>query len=268
MQNPRHRLESVGLTDVGRKRTRNEDTFEISSPPGLAVVCDGMGGHVGGDVASRSVADSVIDFVFEYDPSSGDDEVVKLPADRSPEALAVAIIRGAVQMANRRLVAINQDLGHVDGQGAGTTVVGHWLVEGSDRLVVFHAGDSRAYRLRSGRLEQLTHDHSLFQSWVDSGQHGSPPQRNIITRCIGIMAEVEPDVSVHALETGDLYLLCSDGLTSMIEDEDIAGILAAAAKGELEEAAAELIARANDAGGHDNVTVVLSRWNGAAGKKR
>ncbi|MBI1321203.1 MAG: serine/threonine-protein phosphatase [Candidatus Hydrogenedens sp.] len=261
-------LEFAGMSDVGRSRSRNEDSFNVGEDSGLALVCDGMGGHAGGDIASRTAAETIVDFIYEYEPDEPDDDdddgdeerTVSETADLEPSVgRSIATIRAAVQLANRRLIALNQERGFPEGRGMGTTVVGLWMVEGTDKIVTFHAGDSRLYRLRGGELRQLTRDHSLYQAWLDSGGHGNPPHKNIIVRALGTMRDVEPEVSLQTVVADDIYLLCSDGLTSMLPDSTIAEIVGTSIAGELREACGRLIAQANEKGGHDNVTVVLAR---------
>lgn len=259
---------SAGLTDVGRTRKRNEDCYDVSNEIGLAVVCDGMGGHAGGDVASRTAAETIVDFVYEYEPSGfGDagDDVDSERTQAGPMAVepavqsAVQTIRAAVHLANRKLVQMNQERGYPDGRGMGTTVVGLWRVEGADKLVAFHAGDSRLYRLRRGELRQLTRDHSLYQIWLDNGQRGQAPHKNIIVRALGTSENVDPEISVHVIDPSDIYLLCSDGLTGMVHDGALSEILVQGGA-DLESSAARLVGMANDLGGHDNITVVLARF--------
>ena len=268
-------LEFAGVSDVGRSRSRNEDSFDISREAGLALVCDGMGGHAGGDIASKTAVETIVDFIYEFEPEAGvDDEdeideadvtVAEKPggervtprAESADTGRAIATIRAAVQLANRRLINLNHQRGFPEGRGMGTTVVGLWLVSGTDKVVVFHAGDSRLYRLRGGELRQLTRDHSLYQAWLDSGAHGQPPHRNIIVRALGTMTDVEPEVSLQPALEGDLFLLCSDGLSGMIPDDLISQLLGQG--GELEAMSKRLVALANEKGGHDNITVVLAR---------
>jgi serine/threonine protein phosphatase PrpC len=261
---------TAGLTDVGRMRARNEDSFGIEPDLGLAVVCDGMGGHAGGDIASQTATATIVDFLAEFAPGSGaaagTDIDLTLAGGGGIDAAvqnALATVRSAVQMANRRLAALNAERGYPDGRGMGTTVVGTWRLDGSDKLVAFHAGDSRLYRLRGGDLAQLTRDHSLYQVWLDQGSRGPAPQRNIIVRALGTTQEVEPDVSVHGVQADDIYLLCSDGLTGMLPDPAIAAVLRDTGRGDLNATCRHLVQLANDRGGHDNITVVLSRFDTA-----
>lgn len=270
------KLEFAGLTDVGRARSRNEDSFVFRDELGLALVCDGMGGHAGGDIASRTAAETVTDFVYEYEPDTDDDQTRDAsdldedePADETEMTVSdasdvgnnigqsISTIRQAVQRANRELVMLNQERGYPEGRGMGTTVVGLWMIEGTDKVLVFHAGDSRLYRYRGGQFQQLTRDHSLYQAWLDSGAHGHAPQRNIIVRALGTMRDIEPEVSIQSVSDGDRFLLCSDGLTSMMSDEQIAEILANSEN--LEQTCRKLVEHANQAGGYDNVTVVVAR---------
>ena len=235
-------LEFAGLSDVGRSRSRNEDSFDLKPEAGLAVVCDGMGGHAGGDIASRTVVEVVVESILR-DGKSGPD--------------AAALIRAAIQRANHRLVTLNQQRGFPEGRGMGTTVVGLWRIAGTNRVLVFHAGDSRLYRLRAGELRQLTRDHSLYQAWLDAGGHGQAPHRNIIIRALGTTADADPDIETQVVSPGDLFLICTDGLSGMVPDQEIADVLGAG--GALPALCKRLVDIANEKGGHDNVTVVLAR---------
>ena len=239
-------LEFAGLSDVGRSRSRNEDSFEISREAGLALVCDGMGGHAGGDIASRTVAEVVVQSILR-DGKSG----------QEPDAL----IRAAVHQANHRLVSLNQQRGFPEGRGMGTTLVGLWLLAETNRVLVFHAGDSRLYRLRAGEFRQLTRDHSLYQAWLDAGGHGQAPHRNIIIRALGTSSDTVPDTKTETVNPGDLFLICSDGLSGMLSDPEISEVLGKG--GDLPALCKRLVDLANEKGGHDNVTVVLARATNA-----
>jgi len=202
-------LDSAGFTDPGRKQRRNEDSFVIAPP--LFAVADGMGGAQAGEVASRLAAAAFREF-------HGADEL-------EPEERLAAII----QEANRRIYERAADDAQVSGMG--TTITAALI--GGDALIIGHVGDSRAYRLRSGRFEQLTEDHSLVADLVRSGrltpeEADTHPQRSVITRALGTDPEVDVDTFAVAVETGDLFLLCSDGLTTMVGDEDIRDLLARA----------------------------------------
>lgn len=229
-------IASSASTDTGRRRRRNEDAF-VCEPP-LFAVADGMGGAQAGEVASRLAADSV------REAKLGD-----LP---SPEQ-TVDIIREA----NRRVYAYSSENASTRGMGTTMTVA---LVEGSV-VTIGHVGDSRAYLLREDQLTQLTQDHSLVAELVRSGRLSpkeaeSHPRRSVITRALGTESDVEVDVFSIRAQNGDLFLLCSDGLTSMVSDEEIAKLLVAA-RADLDSAGEKLVAAANQAGGEDNITVVL-----------
>lgn len=275
---PAFRLIAAGQTDVGRIRSRNEDSFQFDDAAEFAVVCDGMGGHAGGDIASRMAAEAVAGVLRGFIPAAGTvparagtaapaaaaapaedhDCTLSEPAGGS-SALheAVSAVRAAVQEANQRIHRQNRERGFADGRGMGTTLVGYWRVPGTAKLVAFHAGDSRLYRLRDGELLALTRDHSLYQMWLDNGGQGVAPQRNIIVRALGTGEAVEPDVCLYSLMPGDVYLLCSDGLNGLVPDAMIARILTQ--EPQPGPACAALIDAANAAGGLDNITVVVAR---------
>jgi PPM family protein phosphatase len=255
-------VEFAGGTDVGRVRSQNEDSFQIDRDLGLVLVADGMGGHIGGDIASRTAIEAVNDYILEYEPP-GDGQV---SVDLDPVDSSIEIARTAVFRANQRIVGLNRERGLPEGRGMGTTIVGLWLPDGLSpnglsKGVVFHVGDSRLYRFRDGRLDQITRDHSLYQAWVDSGRSGDPPNRNIIMRALGIVDDVEADISVQEMLAGDIYLLCSDGLNGMVPDDTIIDILAEIPETGIDHAWRQLIQEANDHGGKDNVTVILARFD-------
>lgn len=232
-------VETAALTDTGRKRRHNEDSH-VYAPP-LFVVADGMGGAQAGEVASGLVVAAFGDF-HEADHLGG------------TERLA-AVIREA----NRRIY--ERATNDAEASGMGTTVTAA-LIEG-DRIAVAHVGDSRAYRIRDGKLEQLTQDHSLVGDLVRSGrltpeEADVHPQRSVITRALGTDPDVDVDTAVHEAQPGDVLLLCSDGLSSMVPDDVIMRIVSESAR--LDEAARALVQAANKSGGDDNITTVLFRF--------
>jgi protein phosphatase len=237
-------VEHVGKTDVGRQRSVNEDSL-VLAPPFFAVA-DGMGGAKAGEVASAMAAET-----FEGESDSGE------PA----EAQLTRILREA----NRRIyeLAVSDD----SHRGMGTTVTAAKVT--GNQVSLGHVGDSRAYRLRDGELEQLTRDHSLVAELERSGQITPEaaehhPQRSIITRALGPEPDVQVDTYTLAGRDGDLFLICSDGLTSMISDDELASILRSADS--LDEAADSLVRAANQSGGKDNITVVLFRLGNGNGE--
>jgi len=225
------------LTDIGKVRDTNEDSF-ICRPP-LFVVADGMGGHVAGEVASRMAVETV---------SSCFDGL----RDAEPQAL----LSKAIAQANRRIFRMAQEN---DGYaGMGTTVTAAF-VEGG-RLYWGHVGDSRLYLLRAGELKQITEDHSLVGELVKKGNISAAeallhPHRNILTRAVGTGEHVKVDTGSFALLPGDRVLLCTDGLTNMVADEDIAATLQQGGDGAA--LLAGLVAKANAAGGLDNITAII-----------
>jgi serine/threonine protein phosphatase PrpC len=233
--------DSAGSTDAGRKRRRNEDSFVIDPP--LFAVADGMGGAQAGEVASRLAAAAFREF-HEAD-------------DFAPEERVATII----QEANRRIY--ERAKSDAQASGMGTTITAA-LVTG-EGVAVGHVGDSRAYRLRQARLEQLTEDHSLVADLVRSGrlspdEADAHPQRSVITRALGTDPEVDVDSFTADAEAGDVFVLCSDGLTTMVDEDQIAQTIERSSS--LEQATKALVKAANRAGGEDNVTVVLFRLEG------
>jgi serine/threonine protein phosphatase PrpC len=224
-------------TDPGRQRRGNEDAFFVGPP--FFAVADGMGGHQAGEVASGIAVE-----IFER----------AMPADGPPEERLAA----AARTANERIHELSRsDRGRA---GMGTTITAAHV--GGDEVAIAHVGDSRAYRARDGVLEPLTRDHSLVQALIDQGRLSEEeaarhPQRSVITRALGPEPSVEVETRTYRARPGDVFLLCSDGLTAMVDDETIARIVAAAPS--LSEAAQGLVDAANMAGGRDNITVVLFR---------
>src|SRR5579884_2804901 len=230
-------VETVCRSDTGRQRRENEDSAFAAAP--LFGVADGMGGAQAGEVASRLAIET-----FQRG----------LAADGSPEQRLAERVRDA----NRRIYEKSRT--ESGREGMGTTLTAAYVDDG--QLAIAHVGDSRAYLFRDGELTRLTQDHSLVDELLRQGklteeEAAEHPQRSIITRALGPEADVDVDTFTYAVQAGDLLLLCSDGLTSMISEEAVAGVLASA--GSLSEAAKALIEQANQAGGRDNITVVLFR---------
>lgn len=235
--------EHAELTDTGRQRRANEDAFFARAP--LFVVADGMGGAQAGEVASATAIEVL---------SSG------LGAGESVEQK----LSDTVQQANAQIHALS--VADDERAGMGTTVTAAYV--GETNVTLVHVGDSRCYRWRDGKLERLTDDHSLVEEMVRQGQLTEEqalnhPQRSIITRALGPEAQVEPDSQTIGARDGDLLLLCSDGLSTMVSDQQIGAVLAR--EEPLKVAARGLVAAANDAGGRDNITVVLLRLEGVGG---
>jgi protein phosphatase len=232
-------VEQHSLTDVGRQRSANEDALFASPGGGLFAVADGMGGARAGEVAAKAAVDEL----------AGLEERDQV---RERELATV------VEQANRRIHELSQSDESLAGMGTTMTT----LAVGDADVAIAHVGDSRAYRLRDGELERLTHDHSLVDEMVRAGRLTPEeaevhPQRSIITRALGPEAEVEVERMTYPARSGDVYLICSDGLTTMVPEDALASILRG--RSSLRQAAEELVKAANEAGGRDNVTVVLFR---------
>lgn len=249
------KLLHYGETNVGRERKNNEDSFRAAPEAGVFLVCDGMGGHASGEIASQVAADAMLRFLVmdRFRPEfTWSGESLAQPTE---EARA---LDAAVRCANREV--LNQANAHPMHKGMGTTVVA--VLAGPQRLAFVHVGDSRIYRLRDGELEQITDDHSLLNHYMRTRPMSAEQIRqfagkNVIVRAVGLRDSVEPEVQVAEYQADDLYLLCSDGLTDMVEDEQITQILMD--QKELPAAGSALVEAALQGGGKDNITVLLLR---------
>jgi serine/threonine protein phosphatase PrpC len=249
------RILGGGATDVGRVRSNNEDCFRLVQPLNLFVLSDGMGGEAHGEIASALAVETVVKHCLdaETNPSA---PVYGNP--RSGTTLHTKRLVSAVHLANRNIFKSAQD--HPDQAGMGATLTALWI--SGDALSIAHVGDSRAYLLRNGALQQLTNDHSLVAEQVRRGiisasEAEESEMQSVLLRALGTQAEVEVDSEEQALFPRDLLLLCSDGLTRMITDPEIAGTLQA--ETDPQKAAERLIAIANENGGIDNISVIVIR---------
>ena len=245
----------LGLTDTGMVREKNEDSIGFDSSLGLVVLADGMGGHRGGEVASSLTVDSIIDEVQQNMPEIAAGEI-DVASGFSLESIC---IQDAVVAANDLVYKTAE--ANPEHKGMGTTIVVLQFYNNSFSLA--HIGDSRCYRFRSDKFEQITKDHSLLQELIDRGFYTPEEARNsmnknLVTRALGIDPIVMPDIQEDIVLKNDLYLLCSDGLTDLVEDEDIY-LTIKQFSANLEEAAKQLITKANQKGGKDNISVMLCR---------
>jgi protein phosphatase len=232
-----------GYTDAGQVRDSNEDAILWNAASGWAVLADGMGGHMAGEVASHLAVETLETHLAAMSKGEKGGELERL--------------REAVLEANRQIH--EQAATDVRCHNMGTTVVAALFRDAI--LTCAHVGDSRLYRYRDGQLEQLSHDHSLVQELVDEGMLSSEEaaqssHKNVITRALGLEATVMADVLQTPLHAGELYLLCSDGLSDKIPDVELAGLLR---HGDLDDMVRELVAEANRRGGEDNISVILAR---------
>ena len=246
-------LNAFGLTHVGRQRQHNEDAFLVEDDAHLFLVADGMGGHAAGEIASRIAVDSISEFILHTKEDDGTwphayDEHFKRSTNR---------LMAAVRMANTRVLEAMRKDARL--RGMGTTVVACLADEGT--VSVAHVGDSRAYLIREGQLSRITNDHSWVFEQVQAGmlteaEAEKHPLRNVITRALGGALQVTPDASEIEAQAGDVYLLCSDGLTGMVPENEILRVVTSS-DGDLQKACQQLIDLANERGGLDNVTAVL-----------
>lgn len=244
------KLSSYSLTDIGKLRKLNQDyvfTSEVpvGTLPDLFIVADGMGGHKAGEYASKCAVETMVSQI-----------------NSSPERGCIRVISNAIREANRRVRA--KAMSDDNYFGMGTTLVVASIDE--DGLCVANVGDSRLYLISNGEIRQVTVDHSLVEEMIQMGElerksARNHPDKNIITRAVGVMEEVDPDFfEVEDLVVGDMILMCSDGLSNMLEDSEIMGIIEG--EGTLKDKAQRLVAAANMNGGRDNITVILVRVEG------
>ena len=251
---------AAGSTDIGMKRTHNEDSLYIFPETHLYMVADGMGGHSSGEVASQMAVETVAEF---FKATAEDNEVTwPFKEDRSKNYDSNRLVT-SIKLANQRIYeAALRDARY---RGMGTTIVTVSFVD--NKLFVAHVGDSRVYRLRENRIEQLTEDHSLLNDYIKMKKLTSEeienfPHKNVIVRALGMKDAVEVDIQCVEMKAGDIYLLCSDGLSGMVTDEELHELVTrrnrdARTDAELQEIVRELIDIANQYGGNDNITVLL-----------
>src|SRR5207302_3259756 len=248
-------VKSFGLTHVGRQRQHNEDSFLVEDKARLYLVADGMGGHAAGEIASRIAVDSISEFILHSKEDDGTwphayDEHYRRSTNK---------LMAAVRMANTRVLEAMRKDARL--RGMGTTVVA--CLADADTMSFAHVGDSRAYLIRDNQLSRITNDHSWVFEQVQAGmlteaEAEKHPLRNVITRALGGALQVVPDAKEINCKPGDVYLLCSDGLTGMVPEDEILRVVTNC-DGDLERAAKALIDAANERGGLDNITAVLIR---------
>ncbi|HVZ71723.1 MAG TPA: Stp1/IreP family PP2C-type Ser/Thr phosphatase [Polyangia bacterium] len=249
------RVRFAGDSNVGMKRAHNEDSFYLPESERLAIVADGMGGHASGEVASRLAVETIAGFF----KATQEEQQLTWPfkMDKGHRYDVNRMIT-AIKLANLKIHEQAQKDPRCHGMG--TTVVSALFLDGA--LVVGHVGDSRLYRRREGTFEQITEDHSLLNDYIKM-KHLTPeeiaafPHKNVIVRALGMKDTVQVDVHIDTPRLGDVYIICSDGLSGMVKDEEIAEI--ATAERDLDAVCEKLISTANQNGGLDNVTVVAVR---------
>jgi PPM family protein phosphatase len=246
------------VSDVGRKRKGNEDSLFVNPEQHLFVVADGMGGHAAGEVASKVAVDSINEFVC----LTGGDEEITWPFGLDENiSYDGNRLKTAIRYANRKVLEATKEKSEYEGMA---TTVAAVLVDG-DSGNIGHVGDSRVYLVRDGQISQLTSDHSWVNEQIQSGvispdQARTHPLRNVVTRALGGKPDLQVDMQQHKAQAGDILLLCSDGLTTMIPDDEIARLMREAGA-DVDKAAQSLVSSANAKGGEDNITVLLIRFD-------
>lgn len=250
------KIQAAGLSDRGLKRGHNEDSLSVVSDLGLYIVADGMGGHNAGEVASRQSIESIVEYLrkLREDPNEHPPVIDSLTTEE-------AVIATAIKTANRDVC--NLSLEHQEYSGMGTTMVAMLLSPDKSRASVAHVGDSRCYLFRQGKLNQLTLDHSwvseqLQKNIITEEEAKNHRWKNVITRALGNKLDVDVDVQTQPIQANDVFLLCSDGLSGMVDDELMQNLLIE--NPDLEDCIRELIKSANANGGIDNITVVMVRF--------
>jgi len=245
-------VKAIGVTHVGRQRQHNEDSYLVEKTAKLFLVADGMGGHAAGEIASKIAVESISEFILHTKEDDGTwphayDEQYKRSTNR---------LMAAVRMANTRVLEAMRKDARL--RGMGTTVVA--CLADDDVMSFAHVGDSRAYLIRDNALNRITNDHSWVFEQVQAGmlteaEAEKHPLRNVITRALGGALQVNPDASEIKTKPGDVFLLCSDGLTGMVPEDEILRVVTETPS--LEDACQKLVDEANERGGLDNVTAIL-----------
>lgn len=248
------RIRYAAKTDVGMKRTHNEDYFSLIEDEQLFIVADGMGGHSSGEVASRMAAETVSEF---YQRTKDEDATWPYKMDKNLSYIENRLACG-IKLANYKIYeAASKDIRF---KGMGTTVV--TLLINGNKIYVAHVGDSRCYRVRGDAIEQITRDHSLLEDYKDAKpdmteeEERNFPHKNVITRALGMRDSVQVDIHTCGVNEGDLFLLCSDGLSGMVTDDTLLQTVKNNSAN-LEQLVADLVDQANRAGGTDNITTLV-----------
>ena len=240
---------AIAISDIGQKRHINEDNVLIDEDLGFYIVADGMGGHKGGELAS-DLAVKTMHKAIKKDQSQD---------DLTPDSIKT-ILKNAIYSSNQKINEQNIAQGISEGHGMGTTITGFWYpVQSKSHQLIFgfNLGDSRFYSFYQGELKQLSSDHSHHQLWIETGKVDKEPKKNLIYKALGPWKKVLPDQFTHILKKNELLLLCSDGLSDMLEDKVICAILNKYKDNSIQETAQALISIANKAGGKDNISVLL-----------
>lgn len=254
---------AFAISDIGRVRQENEDSFLIDKKLGLLAVADGMGGHIGGAQASKSALASIQTFLLaamygEQNPSAALSQHLPDPDATWPDKTLplIAMTWDAIEFANEQIYQQNIAAGRAESRGMGTTLTGIWKADTDSPIVFFHVGDSRLYRLRQGQLERISRDHTLYQQALELGATDALPAKNLLLQAVGPAALVRPDIKVLDAVAGDFLLLCSDGLHGALPEPLIEQILQQRAQHTIETLIDTLVNQANQYSGSDNITLI------------
>ena len=260
-----HKLTSCGITDIGKKRQKNEDSYLVNDKLRLYIVADGMGGHAGGEFASK-IAVSTVEEILKGEDKKNVPPNSYLENREGEDVLETERLREAIARAGSKICQRSVDEPELRGMGTTATV----LLFHGDKAYLAHVGDSRGYCFRDTNIYQLTEDHSLVHEQLKSGlitedEAKSHQLKNIITRSVGVQEEVEVDTIVWPAKNGDKYLLCSDGLSNMVSDLEIKDIVN---RYSIENGAKILVDLANERGGDDNISLILVKVDEVEEKKK
>ena len=245
---------AAGISDPGKIRTENQDSIYLDKDGNFLLLADGMGGHERGAEASAIALDVIRKYLQPEIILSELQDITNVEDMPTKVICLFSLIDKGINKANSKLFEINKKEGL--NRYMGSTVVGLVPLE-EDDIMLFHVGDSRIYRWRDSTLECLTSDHSAYAEWVRKGQNGEEPAKNIITRAVGPKEGVVPDINWEKSRNGDVYIMCSDGLTDMISEEKMSEILKL--HEDLDDIAKKMVDEANNAGGKDNTSVVVCK---------
>ena len=250
-------IKAFGISDVGKRRERNEDSYLINEDLRLLVVADGMGGHLGGEFASRMAVDTIDGIIKELE---GDPEMTLQEGLSFKQGDYAGYLRYAIRIASQQIY--EKAMQDANLRGMGTTAV--VVLMRDNKAYIANVGDSRVYRIRKGEIQQITKDHSLVGEQIRAGIISENDARahrlkNIITRSVGFQEDVDTDVDIRVLRTHDKFLMCSDGLSNMVQDDEICQVLEG---NDLKTACKHLVDIANERGGDDNITVVAAEVMG------
>ncbi|MFK7996831.1 MAG: PP2C family serine/threonine-protein phosphatase [Granulosicoccus sp.] len=243
-------IESAGVSDVGRQRQLNEDAFTSGDELELYAIADGMGGHMQGEVASQTAIAKLSKELNSH---------FKHGADTEKQEVCYNVIVDTIAECNNLILEKNQQNGSRLGEGMGTTLVGVYFLNNSTQAITFNVGDSRIYRYRDRDLVQITRDQTMYQEWVEGGELGLPPAQNILVNAVGLVEELQADIRLENVNDGDMYLICSDGLSGLVDNEVLDDILSKTNELSVTSICKQLVDLANKNGGTDNITVILAR---------